>query len=42
MDDAELNAYFAEERKSIQFLYSKAFVDYENIESPVNSIMVGA
>ena len=39
MDDAELMSYY--QGKSVQMLHTKTFVDYEDIESPVKSILMG-
>ena len=41
MDDKELSYYFSPGSKSIQFLWSKTFVDCEDIEKPVKSILIG-
>ena len=41
MNDEELQEYYSPGSKSIQFMFSKSFIDYEDIEMPVKSILIG-
>ena len=39
MDETELSAFFAEKAKAVKFFYIHSFVDYDDVENPIKSIV---